>query len=78
MGQQLAYKIDLTKIAGEGNFPCPRCGVSISPEDETMDTYSILGMRYEDEALKEVTIICHTCGSTIHLVGFQLLTELGG
>jgi len=26
---------DLTKIDGDGDFPCPRCGIVISPEDFT-------------------------------------------
>ena len=70
---QLAYKIDLTKIDGEGDFPCPRCGVNISPEDETNETYSILETRSENGALKEVVIACKICESIIHLVGFKLL-----
>lgn len=76
MSQQLAYKIDLTKIDGEGDFPCPRCRINISPEDETTNTYNILRTRSENKTLKEVIIMCNMCRSTIHLVGFQLLKEL--
>ena len=70
---QLAYKIDLTKIDGEGDFPCPQCRVNISPEDETESIYSILDTHYENGILKEVVIECNMCESTIHLVGLHLL-----
>ena len=68
---QRAYKIDLSRIDGEGDFPCPRCGVIISPEDETEKTYSILETRSEEGALKEIMIACNICGSIIHLRGFE-------
>ena len=42
------YTIDLTKIDGKGEFRCPRCGVEMSPDDETEDVYTIL-----DTATKE-------------------------
>jgi len=70
---QLVYRIDLTKIDGEGDFPCPRCGVNISPEDETNDIYSVMETRSGDESLEEVVITCNRCQSIIHLMGFQLL-----
>ena len=34
--------IDLTKIEGDGDFPCPTCGVTISPEDETEKVYTVI------------------------------------
>lgn len=68
---QLAYKVDLGKIDSEGDFPCPRCGVNISPEDETENTYSVLEARFEGETLKEVVIACNRCGSILHLRGFE-------
>ena len=33
-----AYTVDLTAIEGDGSFQCPKCGMSISPEDESETT----------------------------------------
>jgi len=68
--QPLVYVVDLTKIKGEGEFPCPNCGVVISPEDETEDVYRILETKVKGESLEELMIICNKCGSKIRLVGF--------
>ena len=70
MKQPLVYVVDLTKIQGEGEFPCPNCGVVISPEDETEDVYKILETKVKGESLEELTIQCNKCGSKIRLVGF--------
>jgi len=64
------FTVDLTKIEGEGDFPCPKCGVTISPEDETEKVYSILETRVKGDTLEELIILCKKCGSEIHLVGF--------
>jgi len=71
--QPLVYEVDLTKIKGEGDFPCPNCGVIISPEDETEDVYRILETKIKDEVLEELVIQCNKCGSKIRLVGFLVL-----
>lgn len=47
--------------------------VNISPEDKTEDTYIVLETRSENEGLKEVMIACKTCGTIIHLRGFEQL-----
>jgi len=70
MKQSQVYRIDLTKIEGDGDFPCPRCGVIISPDDETEDVYAILETKLKDEALQELVIQCNRCRSKIHLSGF--------
>ena len=64
------YEVDLTKLKGEGDFPCPRCGVTISPDDETEDVYRILETRVRGEALKELMIQCNRCSTKTRLVGF--------
>jgi len=64
------FTVDLTKIEGEGDFPCPNCGVSISPDDETEKVYSILEPKVKGDALERLIILCNKCGSEIHLVGF--------
>jgi len=71
--QPLVYEVDLTKIQGDGDFPCPNCGVTISPEDETEDVYRILETKVKDQALEELVIQCNKCGSKIRLVGFVVL-----
>ncbi|MBE0513181.1 hypothetical protein IBX38_09040 [Candidatus Bathyarchaeota archaeon] len=76
MKQPLVYEVDLTKIQGDGDFPCPNCGVIISPEDETEDVYSILETKVRGQALEELVIQCNKCGSKIRLIGF-LIPEIG-
>ena len=76
MKQIHAYKIDLTKIKGEGDFACPRCGTMISPDDETEAVYSILGSKVNSNGLEEVVICCNKCSSHIHLNWFSLLQEI--
>ena len=76
MKQPLVYEVDLTKIQGDGDFPCPNCGVVISPEDETEEVYRILETKIKGEALEELVIQCNKCGSKIRLVGF-LIPENG-
>jgi len=66
-----AYMIDLTKIEGEGSFPCPKCGAVISPEDETEEVYKIVNTKVINDELVELIVMCSNCGSNIKLTGFQ-------
>ena len=45
MKQAYAYKLDLTKIDGTGDFSCPKCGAIISPDDATEETYALWSQR---------------------------------
>jgi predicted RNA-binding Zn-ribbon protein involved in translation (DUF1610 family) len=67
--------VDLTKIEGDGSFPCPKCGVVISPEDETEEFYKILDTKVVDDQLTELVVECRSCGSVIKLTGFQQMVE---
>jgi ribosomal protein S27AE len=67
------HRLDLTKIDGNGDFPCPRCGTVISPDDSTEEKYSILYPRVNSKGLEEIVILCSNCGSQIYLTGFSLL-----
>ncbi len=67
---QQMFTIDLSTIEGDGDFPCPRCGVSISPEDESENTYTIIDTKVNGDDLQELTIQCNKCGSKIRLIGF--------
>jgi len=76
MKPSYAYRIDLSETTGEGDFPCPGCGVVISPDDCSEMAYTILEPRVRGNSLEEVVILCNRCGSEIHLVGFILLESL--
>jgi len=64
------YTIDLTKIDGDGAFPCPKCGALISPDDETEENYQIVDTKVKDDELAELILMCSKCKSTVKLVGF--------
>jgi hypothetical protein len=72
----LEYKVDLAKIEGSGDFPCPKCRAKLSPEDQTEATYSIREIKTRRDRLEELIIQCHTCESLIHLAGFKLLDAM--
>ena len=71
--QPLVCELDLTRIRGNGDFPCPNCGVIISPEDETENVYRILDTKVRGQALEELVIQCNKCASRIRLIGFPIL-----
>jgi len=66
----MTYTIDLTKIDGDGAFPCPKCGTVISPDDDTEEIYQILETKVKNDELAELILMCNKCGSAIKLVGF--------
>lgn len=73
MKQLLVYEVDLTKIEGNGDFSCPKCGITISPEDETEQVYSILETKVKNQILTELIVQCKRCASRIRLTGFSFL-----
>ena len=70
------FRIDLTKIEGEGDFPCPRCGVTISPDDDSGMVYDVLESVKANGLLEKVIIKCKKCGRAIQLEGFSLFKEI--
>jgi predicted RNA-binding Zn-ribbon protein involved in translation (DUF1610 family) len=68
--KNMMYTIDLTRIDGDGAFPCPKCGTLISPDDETEEKYQIVETKVKDDELAELVLMCAKCRSTIKLVGF--------
>jgi uncharacterized Zn finger protein len=64
------YTVDLTKIDGDGAFPCPKCGSMISPDDETENKYQIVETRVKNDELEELILTCTSCGTMIRLTGF--------
>lgn len=75
MNQIHTYEIDLSKIEGNGDFPCPKCGTKISPDDTTEKAYSILETKVNTQGLEEIIIQCNKCSSHIHLTGFSSIQE---
>jgi len=69
--KSVPYTIDLTQIDGDGSFPCPKCGIAISPEDESEEFYKIVDTKVVNDELVELIIMCGKCGSNIKLTGFQ-------
>lgn len=74
MNQQ-SKGVDLTKITGKGEFACPKCGVTISPDDETEEVYSILEVKVKKQILKELLIQCNKCTNQIRITGFSILKK---
>jgi predicted RNA-binding Zn-ribbon protein involved in translation (DUF1610 family) len=68
--RSMAYTVDLTKIDGDGAFPCPKCGTIISPDDESEENYQIVDTKVRNDELAELVVECKRCGTTIKLVGF--------
>jgi hypothetical protein len=64
------YIIDLLSVEGNGSFACPKCGMTISPEDETEENYTIVNTKVENDELVELVVTCGKCGTTIVLTGF--------
>ncbi len=75
MKQQQIFQVDLTKIDGDGDFPCPSCGQIISPDDESGVTYEIVDVKMKDDQLDELVIVCSKCNSLIHISGFETLEQ---
>jgi predicted RNA-binding Zn-ribbon protein involved in translation (DUF1610 family) len=68
--KEVKYTIDLTKIDGDGAFPCPECGTLISPDDESEETYQIVTTKVKGDELAELVLTCNHCGTRIKLTGF--------
>jgi hypothetical protein len=64
------YTIDMSKLDGDGSFECPKCGKSISPDDEPEGNYEILDTKCLNGELAELVISCAKCQSSIKLIGF--------
>jgi DNA-directed RNA polymerase subunit RPC12/RpoP len=73
MDKNKSFVIDLSKIEGSGEFQCPECGATISPDDRSDDAYTILKPVVKEDRLEKLIIQCNVCGSKIGLVGFHLL-----
>ena len=75
MEKLLTYRIVFSNLTEDGAFLCPKCGVKISPGDETEDVYCILESKLVDNNLEEILILCKNCTSKIKLTGLSLILE---
>ena len=77
MRQVAALKVNLNSIEGDGEFPCPSCRATISPDDDSEKSYKIIDIEtLKDGSLKTLTVSCKKCHNTIILEGFELLSNL--
>jgi hypothetical protein len=76
MERRRVFEVDLARIEGDGDFSCPRCENSISPDDESEQSYSLLEPKVNRHGLTKLIIRCNNCASRIHLTGFPFLEEL--
>ena len=65
------YIVDLLTFEGNGSFACPKCGMTISPEDKTEENYTIVNTKVVNDELVELVVACGKCGITIKLTGFE-------
>ncbi len=70
------FKIDLASIESDGSFQCPKCGKTISPDDESDENYQILDTKVVNDELAELVICCSKCGSTLRITGFQQSSDV--
>jgi len=59
------YKVNLA--SDDGSFQCPKCGLSISPDDDSEENYQILDTKLVKGELVELIVCCGKCRSTIEV-----------
>ncbi len=69
------FRIDLNEIDGDGEFPCPKCHIMISPDDESEEVYRVLDILENEDGLENIVIRCTNCHCTIRLEGFSALNQ---
>lgn len=70
------YVVDLTRLRGKGEFSCPKCGTKISPDDTSESVYTVAEPVMKGDFVERLILQCNSCGSRIHLTGFQVLNRL--
>ena len=69
--KDLEYCVSSQQIADDGSFQCPKCGMKISPDDDTNENYEIIETKVQKGELVELKIGCGKCRSKLRLTGFQ-------
>jgi len=62
------FIIDLSRSINKEDFRCPRCGVIISPDDQTETVYRVLETKIIAGSLEGLEILCKKCESKIHVI----------
>jgi DNA-directed RNA polymerase subunit RPC12/RpoP len=65
------YIVNSSSIEEDGSFNCTKCGLKISPEDETSENYEIIDTKIYNGEIAELVITCGRCRSKLKLIGFQ-------
>ncbi len=65
--QSPEFLLNIDSISDDGSFKCPKCGMSISPDDESEENYQIVDTKVVNNELSELVISCNKCGSSIKL-----------
>ncbi len=63
-----AYKLDMSQTKEDGSFPCPNCGIRISPDDRSDSKYIVYDSKMKDDNLSEIVISCKRCLALTHLI----------
>jgi len=71
MEKSKLFVVDLSETKKSGEFKCPKCGLRISPDDQSEDAYTILETIMKEDCLEKLILQCNKCGSKIHLIGFN-------
>jgi hypothetical protein len=69
------YVVNVAEANSDGSFECPKCCTTISPEDETEDTYEILETKVVNDELCELILSCTKCKSIIKVTGFNQIID---
>ena len=69
--EDVNFIIDLRKLQSDGDFPCPKCGAIISPDDKSEEVYGELQTVMKGAQLEAILLSCEKCGSRIKLIGFK-------
>jgi predicted RNA-binding Zn-ribbon protein involved in translation (DUF1610 family) len=70
------FSVNLVKIRGKGDFKCPGCGVKISPDDATEETYTIIETIMKGENLDRIILQCNKCRSQLQITGFRTINKI--
>ena len=70
MEENKPFIVDLSKTKKSGEFSCPKCGVTISPDDRSNKVYTVLEPIVKKDQLEKIVLQCNRCKSEIQLIGF--------
>jgi len=69
MEESKPFTIELSRTKKSGEFSCPKCGATISPNDSSNKAYTVLEPIMKKDQLEKIVIQCNRCKSQIQLTG---------